>query len=181
MSFGLARENDDISHAIEEAEYNGAIMFAAASNYGGNTGIAFPARSEKVLCIHASDGNGNKSGMDPSPRMGRENFSTLGVAIPSVTEKGIYLSGTSYSTPVAVGIAANILRLVQNLADTNKLAENQLMRAFSRTGMKNILLTMSNKRDGYHYVAPWWGMWNNVSTKEQIAWKIEEALDRDMY
>lgn len=181
MSFGLTGDNDAISHAIERAEGEGVIMFAAASNYGGNTGRAFPARLEQVLCIHASDGNGNKSGMDPSPRAGRENLSTLGVAIPSVTEKETYLSGTSYSTPVAAGIAANILRFIQNLADTNMLAEKYRIKAFSRTGMRNILLAMSNDRDGYRYIAPWWNMWDNVPTKQKVAWKIEEALDRGMY
>jgi subtilisin family serine protease len=181
MSFGLAEKNDAIKDAIEKAEYNGVIMFAAASNYGGNTGRAFPARLEHVLCVHASDGNGTTSGMDPSPKMGRDNFSTLGVAIPSVTENGVYLSGTSYSTPVAAGIAANILRFVQHLTDTGELAEEYRKEAFRRIGMKNILLAMSNSRDGYHYIAPWWKMWDKTSTQQRVAWMIMEALKEDMY
>lgn len=181
MSFGLAEKDGAIKAAIDEAERNGVIMFAAASNYGGHTGRSFPARLEKVLCIHASDGNGNKSGIDPSPKLGRENFTTLGIGIPSITEAGVRLSGTSYSTPVAAGIAANVLRFVQHLNESGLLSDEYRKEAFSRMGMRSILLAMSNTIDDYHFIVPWWKMWDTASSPQKVAWKIEEALKEDMY
>ena len=140
MSFAFSSDQTDIKQAIEDAENNGVIFFAAASNYGGHSGRKFPAKLDKVLCLHASDGNGNKSGMDPSPKPLSENLTTLGVAIPSIWEKGVYLAGTSYSTPVAVGIAANVLRFIEHVAKEDLLTEEQRNEAFSRTGMRKILV-----------------------------------------
>ncbi|CAG2005085.1 unnamed protein product [Fusarium graminearum] len=175
MSFGLSEDNDAIENAIGKAENDGVIIFAAASNYGGNARRAFPARMDKVLCVHASDGNGNKSGLDPSPKIDRENFSTLGVAIESIWEDDVYLSGTSYSTPVAADFAANVLRYVQHCCG---LEEKYRKRAFSRVGMKNILLAMSDFRDGYHYVTPWRKMWDG-DVAVDVAAKIKQALKDD--
>ena len=176
MSFRLPKPNRAIQTAIERAETAGVIIFAAASNYGGNTGRGFPANTDRVLCIHAADGHGEKSGMNPSVKMWSENISTLGVAIQSSLEDDVYLEGTSYSTPVAAGIAANILRFVQHSAQDHKLSEDQCMEAFSRTGMRNILLAMSEPRDGYDYVTPWRKMWHEDATDEDVVTKIKEAL-----
>jgi len=62
MSFGintsaipevsLRRVKDTVNHAAVA----GKIMFAAASNCGGNGGRAYPARDPNVICIYASDG-----------------------------------------------------------------------------------------------------------------------------
>ena len=132
---------------------------------------------DKVICVHASDGNGNKSGLDPSPKTGRENFSTLGVAIESVWNDGGYLAGTSYSTPVAVGFAANVLQYVQH---SRELEEKHRKRVFSRVGMRNILLAMSDLRDEYHYITPWRWMWDSDGSIE-VAFKIKQALKDDKY
>lgn len=176
MSFAFPDNQPAIKKAIENAENDGSVFFAAASNYGGNTSRLFPAKLDKVLCIHASDGHGNKSGMDPSPKMYSENISTLGVAIPSIWKDGVYLSGTSYSTPVAAGIAANVLRFVQHVADAGMLTQEQRNEAFSRTGIKNIMLAMSEPRDQYQYVTPWRRMWNKDAMIPDVVTKIKEAL-----
>ncbi|KAK2608930.1 hypothetical protein QQS21_002506 [Conoideocrella luteorostrata] len=176
MSFGLSEDNAAIELAIEKAENHGIIFFAAASNYGGNTRRAFPARMDRVLCIHASDGYGNKSGQDPAPIGDRVNLSTLGVAIESVWESGVYLSGTSYSTPIAAGIAANILRYVQTCSE---LTEKYRLKAFRLVGMRNILKAMSVDIDNYHYIAPWRRMWDPDSTDEDVTLKIKQALKDD--
>src|SRR3569833_636015 len=97
MSFGLDRDHGAVKAAVSKAEYDGVVILAAASNYGGNKPRAFPARMDKVICVHASDGNGYPSGMDPFPRASQTNFTTLGVAIPSISATDVYLSGTSYS------------------------------------------------------------------------------------
>lgn len=176
MSFGLSEDNAAIERTIEKAENHGVIFFAAASNYGGNTRRAFPARMDRVLCIHASDGYGNKSGQDPAPIGDRVNLSTLGVAIESVWETGVYLSGTSYSTPIAAGIAANILRYVQNCSE---LTEKYRVKAFRLVGMRNIFQAMSVDIDNYHYVAPWRRMWDPDSTDDDVTSKIKQALKDD--
>ena len=183
MSFGLPETNAAIQAAIESAEAMGVIIFAAASNYGGNTSRAFPASVDKVLCIHAADGYGNPSGINPSVRRWCENISTLGVAIRSFCEYDVYLDGTSYSTPVAAAIAANVLRFVRDETKAGNLTEYQRKQAFSRGGMRNILLAMSEARfgGGYDYVVPWRKMWHDHVTAQDVVTKIKEALRGHIY
>ncbi|PMD46968.1 subtilisin-like protein [Hyaloscypha variabilis F] len=177
MSFAFLNDQPIIKEAIKNAEKEGVIFFAAASNYGGNTPRLFPAKlHDRVLCIHASDGAGNKSGMDPTPKPFSENLSTLGVAIPSISEPGVFVSGTSYSTPVMVGMAANILRFVQHVTNEGLLTEEQRIEAFTRMGVRNILLAMSDVRDKYNYVTPWRKMWNVGAGVGDVVSKIKEAL-----
>lgn len=175
MSFAFLNDHTDIRQAIEDAENDGIIPFAAASNCGGNGSRKFPAKLDKVICLHASDGNGNKSGMDPSPRSCSDNLTTLGVAIPPISGES-HLTGTSYSTPVAVGIAANVLRFVEHVTRAGFMNGDQRGEAFRRAGMKKILMAMSEDRDGYRFITPWRKMWAEGSMVEDIAWKIKQAL-----
>ncbi|PVH69595.1 subtilisin-like protein, partial [Cadophora sp. DSE1049] len=176
MSFSFLTDQPTIKEAINNAENEGVVFFAAASNYGGNTARLFPAKLDRVLCIHASDGHGNKSGLDPTPKQSSENLSTLGVAIPSISELGVLVSGTSYSTPIMVGMTANILRFVQHVTNAGLLTEEQRTEAFTRMGVRNILLAMSERRDKYDYVTPWRMMWNDGAGVEDVVSKIKEAL-----
>jgi len=177
MSFAFLNDQPTIKEAIKNAEKKGVVFFAAASNYGGNTPRLFPSKlHDKVLCIHASDGDGNKSGMDPTPKLFSESLSTLGVAVPSIFPPDVFVSGTSYSTPIMVGMAANILRFVQHVTDKGLLTEEQRIGALTRMGVRNTLLAMSELRDSYNYVTPWRKMWNVGADVGVVVSKIKGAL-----
>ncbi|KAF5246036.1 hypothetical protein FAUST_1447 [Fusarium austroamericanum] len=137
MSFSIPKTSA-VKKIIKEAENDGVIMFVAASNKGINTGRSFPATLDTVLCIHAADGKGNKGGMNPDPEPHRDNFSTLGVAIPSIWENGVYLSGTSYATPVAAAMAAVILAFIEAAVAAGQMPKEIRDEAFDRQGMKNV-------------------------------------------
>lgn len=110
---------------------------------------------DKVLAIHATDGHGNPSKMNPSPMNHHHNFSTLGESIPSPLKGGGYLPpGTSFSTPIAAGMAANMLTLaVECLGESEK--DKALRRfAFKRAGVLRIFNKASQDRCGYNYVCP---------------------------
>ncbi|OAL03888.1 hypothetical protein IQ06DRAFT_302808 [Phaeosphaeriaceae sp. SRC1lsM3a] len=116
MSFCLPpnAKNQKVRKVIEKASSDGVIFVAAASNYGNNEPRGFPAKLWHVICVHAVDGNGYKSGLNPAPQKGVKNFGCLGVAVESEwdLDEG-YLEGTSYATPVMSGIISNVLRFVQ--------------------------------------------------------------------
>jgi len=175
MSFSIPW-NSEIKKAIKDAEHAGVIIFAAASNNGANSRRSFPASLDNVLCIHATDGGGNKSVMNPPPDLHRENLSTLGVAVPSIWEPGMHLSGTSYATPVAAAIAALVLVFIQDATAAKKMTEDLRDDAFSRDGMKNILLKMAVPNDGYSYIAPWSNFWPDGAEAYDVMRKIREAL-----
>jgi hypothetical protein len=173
MSFGFESQNKDIDAAIDRAFKADKLMFAAASNEGGNKRRSRPARSPKVICMHACDGKGNKGDMSPSPMRDRVNFTTLGVAVPSKwKKKTVYKSGTSFAAPVAAAFAADVLEFANFKCD---LAEEHRQLLYRHEGMSEVFREMSTKRDGYDYVQP--GLLWDGGGEEQLARKIGDILD----
>lgn len=184
MSFGFDGENKLIEEALDKATGAGKLLFAAASNNGGISGRARPARHQGVICIHASDGNGNKGGMNPSPCTSEHNFSTLGVAVPSKwKKKEVWKTGTSFATPIAAGFAANVLQFA--LDECNGVTENSKKKLFRKKGMEAIFREMTEVRDGYDFVHPgrFWTNWQEDpergdETELEIGKRINRIMDK---
>ncbi|KAK4224121.1 hypothetical protein QBC38DRAFT_26708 [Podospora fimiseda] len=120
MSFGFGEKFDSIEKAIHRAVNKQKIVFAAASNEGGNRTRTFPATHPRVICIHSADGYGNPSKFNPTAIQYRHNFCALGehieAACPRANEDNFggvtRESGTSFATPVAVAIATFLIGFV---------------------------------------------------------------------
>ncbi|PMD24617.1 subtilisin-like protein [Hyaloscypha hepaticicola] len=119
MSFGFPSGlgHDPIRHELEKAcsSSKNILLFAAASNKGKEFGATFPASDPSVICIYATDGHGYGSKLNPQIHNRKTRFATLGHAVKSIkagtTAGEARGSGTSYATPIAAAIAANILEL----------------------------------------------------------------------
>ncbi|KAI0898299.1 hypothetical protein F4806DRAFT_457861 [Annulohypoxylon nitens] len=170
MSFGFAEIDLEVDAAIDNATKCGKLLFASASNHGNNDIRTYPARHGDVICINASDGKGKDGRMSPASIHGSNNFMTLGIAVPLMSEgKKLYRSGTSYATPIAVGFAVNILELVrQDFGETHfrRLKTHKHL-------MEKIFILMSECDNGYMFIAPW-RLW--VSKTPTLA-KILIALE----
>lgn len=157
MSCGTDAPDEAIDKAIERAVENKISIFAATSNSGGNKTRAYPSiRRDGVIGIHASDGLGNDGGISPTPLEDRDNFSTLGIDIPSRWKKqSIHISGTSYATPIAAALAANMLELARCKCD---LTEHQQRMLRKYSGICRILKILVREgvtsRGGYDYIVP---------------------------
>ncbi|KIX05940.1 uncharacterized protein Z518_03914 [Rhinocladiella mackenziei CBS 650.93] len=169
ISLALHEENPDIDEALNEAldpSYVGAtrkIVFAAAgNNSGGNARRSWPARKDGVIAVHVTDGLGTAVNINPSNE-GDVCFATLGCGIKHTwyneDDQGeVYISGTSFATPIAVGIAANVMEYARRRVDD--LNEERKKRLYSAGCMKQIFRAMSDKRGDYYYVQPW-TFWND--------------------
>lgn len=171
LSFGLEPDNRnvEIDKAIFNAISDNTIIFAAAANNGGNKPRAYPAnRRTGVICIHASDGRGNDGGISPSPEARKSNFSTLGISIESRWKgKKVLKSGTSFATPIAAALAANMLEFARYKCS---LDEYEQRRLHSYDSIEEILYMMAKERQGYHYIMPL-HLWSSKSETD-IARKI---------
>lgn len=188
MSFGLRGPVDGVRGAVAKAHGKGKIMFAAASNNGGNSGRAYPADDLDVICVHSTDGEGNKSGFSPSPHEDALNFSILGEEVESSWPQGVddhgeivrQMSGTSVATPIVAGIAATVLAFARNFQgdDGGSARHKRLMKHLkSPRGMIAILkLMVEKKRDGYDYITPWW-LFKLFRESERIYENICERLE----
>lgn len=167
MSFGFPELDLKVEAAIKAATGRGKLLFASASNHGNNTKVTYPARHGNVICINASNGKGKDGGISPAPIMHDPNFMTLGTAIPLLWKGDtVYKSGTSYATPIAVGFAVNILELVRQ-----NFGEEQFKRLkYGDDLMKRIFLLMSERDNGYDFIAPWrlWGQKSSNLVNELI-------------
>lgn len=168
MSFGYPTNQKDDYEELEKAllyaHSKHVLLFAAASNSGANLDRAYPARDPHVICVHSTDSNGNRSEFSPTALTRDSNIATIGEAVISAWPVRLCnmktnpdcvqcKSGTSYATPIAVGIAAFLLQYVRlhlpDKADRLKRKEKMI----------DLLLKIAEKtqqsisRDDYNYVA----------------------------
>lgn len=173
LSFGFPRFHEKlrpILDAIREARQNNVLIFAAAGNEGGNQGIFWPAKLHEtgdVVCINASDSDGDASSFNPTT--GSSNrICTLGEALPSCEKDAqnntMHRSVTSFATPIAVAIASIVLGVAGNVdikaEDAPPNFEWLRGRLKTKSGMERILHEMcveqeQERRAGYSYITPW--------------------------
>ncbi|KAL2192637.1 peptidase S8/S53 domain-containing protein, partial [Corynascus similis CBS 632.67] len=160
MSFGFPRGSRKVSDEIEKALHRRKILFAAASNDGGNRVRAYPAKQESVICVHSSDGYGNASSFNPTAQDGTDNFCFVGESIQAAWPSskpdqsgGIKrMSGTSCATAVAVAVAAFMIGFVD---DNMPEHTNWVVPLKSPDGIRAIFRAMSERRTGqYDMVNP---------------------------
>ena len=174
MSFGLDARDDDLDDIINRAAAAGKILLAAAGNHGNNGPRTFPATNRNVICIHASDGKGKDGRISPQPVGNDDNFMTLGIAVPLIWQSNdVFRSGTSFATPIAAGMAADVLEIAKR---TIKMTDRQKEHLHSSDGMRRIFQLLSPMSDGgYRYVVPW-SLWNTNHKDDWIQMKLLEAL-----
>jgi len=181
MPFSVDGNSVRVEAAINDAYHRGKILIASAANSGGNSGRAYPAKDERVICMHASDGKGNDHhGINPSALPNTDNFTTLGLGIEfSWSNKPVWKSGTSYSAPIAAGIAASILDVVRHPALEGNIPLEQLRELGTGPGMKKIFRLMAKQavRGGYDFVSPW-NLWKPRLNERDVCSLIKEQLMR---
>ncbi|KAJ4248542.1 hypothetical protein NW757_008190 [Fusarium falciforme] len=178
LSMAMDGENSTIKKALDKVlspphdSPKKVVVMAAASNWGGNRQIAFPASCKGVICVHSTDGHGNPSKTNPTAQKGKD-FAVLGMSIKSSVKTKdkkrteVYISGTSYATAIGVGIAANVLEVAKGdpiLWDEGK------GKLCSSWGMSCVFRIMSEERAGYRNVMPW----------RLFDGRLEEDVYRDM-
>jgi subtilisin family serine protease len=163
LSFGFPYRKVNLEPIYDEilmACASKVTIFAAASNEGGNSGVAFPASLNEVICIGSTDGQGNKSKFTPGPYSGKK-FATLGEGVRSSWPKHLSgdglstqerKSGTSYATPIAAGIAAMVLDYMRQHPNSDKYLVSKLR---GKRGTKTALREIVEERDGFQYLRPW--------------------------
>jgi hypothetical protein len=178
LSLGFREISTEVKEALDEAIFptddqaHPKLVFAAAANWGLNHPRAFPANEAGVFCIYASDGNGNPGGINPQFE-GDNSFATLGVAINSFWKQNLRLSGTSFATPIAAGIAANILEFARCKMN---LGEHRWRQLASYQGMRSVFRLMSTKGQSFIYVSPMQLNVKGYKTDEAISNAIMKAI-----
>ena len=150
---------DEIHAAVDDANAARILVFAAASNYGNLTEIAFPARlyrHRKVMCMFATDAANRMSPVfNPSPLPEpKYSFAIFGdnIELPEVDKP---LSGTSYSAIIGGAIAGLILDFSRQKDIRSAIPYSERLKTFE--GMQAVFIEMADGvvDNTYHCMAPW--------------------------
>ncbi|KAH8889149.1 subtilisin-like protein [Thozetella sp. PMI_491] len=160
LSLGFEHGDDLINQAITGAFSRNKIIFAAASNSSSvvpDKRVAYPARIRgHVLSIRSATGQNVRSSASPFPSDGDENFMILGEGIeaawPSALNGGAstrHVSGTSFATPMAAGIACLILEFsIQRAGRSgNNVSKETADRLWTTGGIRKIFRHLSSVDD----------------------------------
>lgn len=195
MSFGFPKRVKAIDKALSAAEQRGVVMLAAASNCGANDRRSWPARDDRVLCIYATTGIGNKYPRNPTPVPHRDNFAVLGTSVEALWPRQAALarrSGTSTATALCAAIVATVIAVLRSAegkyvatrrihmpahkADPRGEYRDKLEALGKASNMANVLRRMVELRDGYQYITPW-TVFSSEGSLTSIIDGILEAID----
>lgn len=151
-----------IEAALKQALHEDTLVFSAASNDGGNSGVAYLAMLPRVMCVYSTDGDGNGSPYNSSKSSKLSGpgdyFGIVGESVkgawpltlsPKTGPVSRRMSGTSVATPVAAAVAACVIGIVRDLKiDTGS------WKLKSHEAMSRVFRAMGTERDGLTYMNP---------------------------
>ncbi|KAK2590082.1 hypothetical protein QQS21_012243 [Conoideocrella luteorostrata] len=160
MAFGFPEEIPLITTALLTAQLarnNQLLFLAAASNSGGNRRETFPAALDSVISVRETNHNGAFSDSNPAvDPHGPIVFGTVGKDVPSAWLSSVAgevpKSGSSVAIAVAAGLIAMVLEFVGvGMRDEEMRLPKEMSRAWTRTGMVNVLTRMSHDMGNRSY------------------------------
>ncbi|KAF0328711.1 ankyrin repeat domain-containing protein 28 [Colletotrichum asianum] len=164
LPFGFRSVDQNIKRLLQDVRQKGKIIMAAAKAIGYNARRSYPANSPHVIGIHAVDGRGKHCEIAPAPVEGDHDFSTLGMGLErSLEGASEMVSGNSYAVCVAAGIAASFLEFARYKLTLDEEDQKWIC---STDGMREMLLLMSTKIDGYNFLVPWELFSQRITTEE---------------
>lgn len=157
---GFQAEYEAVMRAIEAAKHARILIFAAASNYGNMTRIAFPGRLYRfgtLFCMFSTNAEARcfpHFNPTADPKAMTASFAVLGqdITMPG-TENA--LSGTSYSTAIGAALAGHILDFARHPDCRARIRRGQHLSRVE--GMAAVFSRMSREGldNGYRCVVPW--------------------------
>ncbi|EWG35898.1 hypothetical protein FVEG_14583 [Fusarium verticillioides 7600] len=180
LSFGLGQQcpSLQLERVLDKLVLNRKLIFAAASNSGGNRSRPWPANHPGVFCIHATNERAVPNlNMNPVAKSSVDNFATLGENIQSYWQgEERCISGTSFATPIAAAMAANILEFVRRNLRVDEAYALQAYGPMRR--LFRYKMTDNGETNGaYHCIKPWSDqLWGSGANNEHVARVFSEFL-----
>lgn len=150
-----------VSDAIEFANRQGVLLFAAASNYGltQQNDIFYPARDYRVVSVDAEDGRGNPASfaLHSIHGSGTVRYCAPGLSVDSPVTAAP-MCGSSFACPVAAGVAALVLEFSRHEEVALSKSDSVQSALSSAVGMLKVFERMSQQaisNPGFRMLYPW--------------------------
>ncbi|KAG7438611.1 Minor extracellular protease Epr [Fusarium oxysporum f. sp. raphani] len=180
LSFGLGQlcPSPRLKEVLDKLVLSRKLIFAAASNSGGNRSRPWPANDLGVFCIHVTNERAVPNlNMNPIAKSSTDNFATLGENIQSYwMGEERCISGTSFATPIAAAMAANILEFACRNLSADESNALQAYRPIRRL-FRNQITDNGEINGAYHCIKPWSDqLWGGEANNADVARVFREFL-----
>ncbi|KAF4448404.1 serine/threonine protein kinase [Fusarium austroafricanum] len=184
MALGFRPYQPEIAKAIARARTKQILIFSAASNSQNMERIYYPAKDHhQVFGIFSTNaGNRESRDLNPSPDDRQHSLAIFGEGVEIAEDKPL-LSGTSYSTSIAAGLAGMLLDFSRQETDKRDVPDVSMLKHMD-VMMKVFLEMARESSDGrYKCIRPWdlLKSGTDVHRAEQRKWirgTIERLIDR---
>lgn len=120
VSLVTRQPNRVMNNAFERASQKGAVIFAAVGNDGNSAPANYPAAFPSVIAVTAIDAA--QQLYSQANRNSHTDFAAPGVDIWAADterfiesrDRGLYVTGTSFATPMVMAVAARVLAKAPN-------------------------------------------------------------------
>ncbi|KAK2018695.1 extracellular alkaline serine protease [Colletotrichum eremochloae] len=154
MAFGFTSSEPKLRDILKSALSSKILVFAAASNHGNLSGVAYPAIwSDYVFGIFSTNAMGLNSHQINPTGCGRNNFAILGEGVKLSSGKTV--DGTSYSTAIACGLAARLLDFAGQMHLSTQKYGDFRGELKDKMGMERVFRSLSKDSAGYNCIIPW--------------------------
>ncbi|KAF6826078.1 subtilase [Colletotrichum musicola] len=194
MCFGFDQPIPLIREAMDNASTakKPPLFFAATRNDGAHKRTSWPARDISVFGISSTAGNGDVSPFNPLENDAHPILYAFGEGVPIKTAdprnpaklSTKFVSGTSYATPVAAGLAANLLGCIRMVVKVSLQGEDRAL--YSRVpgelgqmrGMLAVLRRHMRRRHvcGVKSLLPWDFLNLHMLSNNKILKNVAETL-----
>ncbi|KAL8376135.1 hypothetical protein RB595_007311 [Gaeumannomyces hyphopodioides] len=195
MCFGFDGPIRPIRDAIDRATKTSKppLFFAATRNNGAHQEVAWPASDISVFGVSSTTAEGQASPFNSRER--NDAYPILyafgqsvpiNVAVPDDPEQfhARHFSGTSYATPIAASLAANLLGSVRMLLSASSPEDRKRLAHVpsdlqERRGMLKVLLNhmQSEHVSGQKSLLPWNFLCLDMAKENKLLKEVDEAMN----
>lgn len=183
----LIRKAMDRAHKTEKPP----LFFAATRNDGAHKRMVWPAKDPSVIGISSTTANGAASSFNPLGTDAHPVLYAFGEGVPvnvidprnpdgHITK---YVSGTSYATPVAAALAANLLGCIRMVIETCSQEDRAIYRHIPEdlqrmSGMLAVLRRRMGRKHscGVKSLLPWDFLKAELLEKNKILEDVDQML-----
>lgn len=180
MAIGFNDYQREVATAISRARAKQILVFSAVSNAQNMDSILFPAKDHgQVLGMFSTNG-GNRESRDinPSPDDRPHSLAIFGEGV-EIAEDLPLVTGTSYSTSIAAGLAATLLDFSRQETDREDISDISRLEEMGVMTMVFLEMARESSDGRYKCIRPWDLLKSQLRSRDEITTSTQRKNQRE--